>query len=76
MKPMSAEQCAADGLEALQANRATHIAGRMNRVLSRLMPRSLATSLMGTMIGKRFARNALAAAGNARIPALGPKPPQ
>jgi short-subunit dehydrogenase len=62
MKPMSAEQCAAEGLEALQANRATHIAGRMNRVLSRLMPRSVATSLMGKLIGKKFARNALAAA--------------
>jgi short-subunit dehydrogenase len=60
MKPMSAEQCAAEGLRALSANRATHIAGRMNRVMARLMPRSMATSMMGAMIGKKFARKALA----------------
>lgn len=60
MKPMSAEFVALEGLRALEANRATHIAGRLNRVMSRLMPRSLATALMGAMIGKTFARPALA----------------
>jgi short-subunit dehydrogenase len=59
MKPMSAERCAAEGLRALQANRATHIAGRMNRVVARAMPRSIATRMMGAMIGKKFARQAL-----------------
>ena len=44
MKPMSANRVAAEGLRALQRNRATHIAGRVNRVMSRLMPRSIATS--------------------------------
>lgn len=59
VKPMSAERVALEGLRALQNNRATHIAGRLNRVMSRLMPRSLATALMGAMIGKTFARPAL-----------------
>jgi short-subunit dehydrogenase len=60
MKPMSAEQCAAEGLRALQANRATHIAGRVNRIMARLMPRAVATTMMGNMIGKKFAGKALA----------------
>lgn len=67
MKPMSAEQCAAEGLAALQSNRATHIAGRMNRVMSRLMPRSVATRVTGAMIGKKFARKALAASAVKQI---------
>ena len=69
MKPMSAEQVALEGLRALQANRATHIAGRINRIMSRLMPRSLATTLMGAMIGKTFARPALAANAPVRLKA-------
>lgn len=67
MRPMSAEHVALEGLRALQANRATHIAGRMNRILSRLMPRSLATALMGAMIGKTFARPMLAANTGVRV---------
>ena len=59
--PMPAERVAAEGLRALQRNRATHVAGRLNRVMSRLMPRSMATAVMGTMIGKRFAARSLAA---------------
>jgi short-subunit dehydrogenase len=70
MKPMSAEQCAAEGLLALQANRATHIAGRMNRFMSRLMPRAIATSMMGAMIGKTFAKKALAARADGHSSAL------
>jgi short-subunit dehydrogenase len=61
LKPMSAERCAAEGLTALARNRATHVAGRMNRIMARLMPRSVATSMMGAMIGKKFARESLAA---------------
>lgn len=49
LKPMSPEQCVAEGLAALSANRATHIAGRMNRMLAALMPRRLATSMYGSM---------------------------
>lgn len=72
MKPMSAERCAAEGLTALSLNRATHIAGRMNRLMARLMPRSVATSMMGAMIGKKFARKALAV--SAATPALPARP--
>jgi short-subunit dehydrogenase len=51
MKPMSAERVAWEGLRALQRNKATHVAGAMNRVMARLMPRSMATRMMGAMIG-------------------------
>jgi short-subunit dehydrogenase len=64
MRPMSAERVALEGLRALQANRATHVAGRMNRLMSRLMPRSIATAVMGAMIGKKFAGRALAASAS------------
>lgn len=60
MKPMTAERCAAEGLMALSRNRATHVAGRANRLMARLMPRSFATTMMGNMIGRKFARKALA----------------
>jgi short-subunit dehydrogenase len=73
MKPMSPVRVAEEGLRALQANRATHIAGRMNRVMSRLMPRSIATKMMGAMIGRKFAGRALAAGAKGPSPALGPK---
>ena len=65
MKPMSAERCAAEGLTALARNRPTHVAGRMNRIVAKLLPRSIATSMMGAMIGKKFARGALATATRA-----------
>jgi short-subunit dehydrogenase len=71
MKPMSAERVALEGLRALQANRATHIAGRINRAMSRLMPRSVATAVMGAMIGKKFAGRALAASASASL--IGPR---
>jgi short-subunit dehydrogenase len=49
IKPMSPEQCVAEGLAALQRNRATHIAGRMNRLMAALMPRPVATRMYGRM---------------------------
>lgn len=55
MKPMSAQQVAAEGLAALNANRATHIAGRVNRLMAAVLPRALATRVNGSMIGKTFA---------------------
>ena len=56
VKPMSARQVVSEGLQALDANRATHIAGLMNRIMAALLPRSMATRLNGQMIGKLFAR--------------------
>lgn len=64
LKPMSPEQCVAEGLAALSANRATHIAGRMNRMLAALMPRRLATRMYGSMSAQVMAkRNREAGAG-------------
>jgi short-subunit dehydrogenase len=50
MKLMSPEQCAAEGLAALSANRATHIAGRMNRILAAVLPRSVVSRMFGNML--------------------------
>jgi uncharacterized protein len=61
MRPMSAERCAAEGLGALARNRATYVPGRMNRIMAKILPRSVATSMMGAMIGKKFAHKALSA---------------
>jgi len=55
IKPMSTEQCVSEGLQALDANRATHIAGRMNRIMARMMTRSIGTKLMGNMMSRIFA---------------------
>jgi uncharacterized protein len=66
MKPMSAVRVAAEGLQALQANRPKHVAGRLNRVMAKLMSRSLATKIMGAMIGKTFAKPMLAASAEAK----------
>ena len=66
MKPMSAVVVAAEGLRALRVNRATHVAGRVNRFMARVMPRSVATVVMGAMIGKKFARPVLAANAEGR----------
>jgi uncharacterized protein len=54
-KLMSVEQCVAEGLDALQANRATHIAGGMNRIMTALIPGSLMRKMMGTMLAKALA---------------------
>ena len=57
MKPMSAEQCAREGLEALIANRATHISGRANRIMSALLPARLSRAMMGAMLAKTLAQS-------------------
>ncbi len=62
VKPMSPAQCVAEGLAALSANRATHIAGRLNRVMARLLPRSLAVRMYGSLTQQLMVkRRALAA---------------
>ena len=55
MKLMSVEQCVAEGLAALQANRSTHIAGRMNRIMAALVPGALMRKIMGTMLARAIA---------------------
>ena len=49
LKPMTVEQCVAEGLAALAANRATHIAGRLNRVSDRHIPARVTSMMMGRM---------------------------
>jgi uncharacterized protein len=56
MKLMSVEQCVAEGLAALNVNRATHIAGRMNRIMTALIPRSVMRKMMGMMLAKALAK--------------------
>lgn len=55
MKPMPVEQCVYEGLEALKRNRATHLSGRMNRIMNALIPASLSRSMMGKMMAKALA---------------------
>lgn len=52
MKPMTAEQCAFEGLEALRKNRATHLSGRVNRIMSALIPVPLSRLMMGKMMAR------------------------
>lgn len=56
MKPMSVEQCVAEGLVALNANKSTHLTGRMNRIMNRLTPPFILRRLLGTMIAKGIAQ--------------------
>ncbi len=50
MKPMSAAQCVAEGLTALEANKATHLTGRINRIMSRLIPDTVMRKLNSRML--------------------------
>lgn len=52
MKPMPVEQCVFEGLEALKKNRATHLPGRINRIMNALIPTSLSRRMMGKMMAK------------------------
>jgi uncharacterized protein len=56
IKPMSPEQCVAEGLAALSVNHATHIAGRMNRIMAALMPRPIATRMYGSIAANVLAK--------------------
>lgn len=49
VKPMAVEQCVAEGLEALSANRAAQIPGRLNRVFDKVVPGRAISMTMGRM---------------------------
>lgn len=68
IKPMAPEQCVAEGLAALKRNRATHIAGRMNRIMAALIPRPVATRMYGSMAASVLAKRC-APAGTGERPA-------
>lgn len=50
VKPMTVEQCVDEGLAALNVNRATHLTGRLNRLMDALVPASITRRLLGNMI--------------------------
>lgn len=55
MKPMSVEQCVREGLAALAANRATHIAGRRNRIMTAVIPGATMRKMMASALTKALA---------------------
>lgn len=67
MRLMSSEQCAAEGLAALSANRATHIAGRMNRVMAAIVPRSVVSSMFGKMMRQVVVKRRVLASAQASL---------
>jgi len=66
IKPMSTKQCVAEGLAALSANRATHIAGRIDRIMAAVLPRSLAIRMYGSMTAKVIAERSTSASTQAK----------
>ena len=58
MKPMPVERCVFEGLEALKRNRATHLSGRINRIMNALIPASLSRSMMRKLMAKALAARA------------------
>ena len=61
VRPMTTRQCVGEALAALSANRATHITGRMDRIIAALVPRSLATRMYGSMLRQLMARQSASA---------------
>lgn len=55
MKPMPVDQCVAEALTALNANKSLHISGRINRFINFMMPRPLAVKMNGTLLAKAVA---------------------
>src|SRR6267378_3530654 len=52
MKPMSAEQCVSEGLNALRENRSRVVPGRINRIMNALVPASVKRTFTAKMLGK------------------------
>ncbi|WP_037068420.1 SDR family NAD(P)-dependent oxidoreductase [Pseudonocardia acaciae] len=65
IKPMAVDQCVAEGLDALASNRATHIAGRLNRVMDRMVPSRVTSMMMGRMVGRWVLRKDPSKVGSA-----------
>jgi uncharacterized protein len=62
IKPMSPEQCVTEGLASLRRNRATHIAGRTNRIMAALIPRRVASRMYGRIAVNVLAKRSASAA--------------
>ena len=52
VKPMPVAQCVAEGLAALQRNKASHLSGRLNRMMSVIVPVGMRRRLLGNMIAQ------------------------
>lgn len=52
MKPLKVDQVVREGLNALSANRALVIPGRMNRIMRRIIPASMTRSMLAKMFEK------------------------
>lgn len=50
VKPMAVDQCVAEGLTALNANKPSHLTGRMNRWMDFLIPARIKRQMLGKMI--------------------------
>jgi hypothetical protein len=67
MKPMAVEQCVFEGLEALKRNRATHLSGRMNRIMNALIPAFITRAMMAKMFAKALAGNSAVPSTQAEV---------
>src|SRR5262249_4311310 len=65
MKPMSTAQCVAEALRAFRRRRSLSLPGRLNRILSAVVPGPIARVMAGKMMERTLARhtNALPADG-------------
>lgn len=61
IKPQSADATAAEALAALVANRPTHLSGRINRLVYRVLPSALTTRLARSLVEQGMANLARAA---------------
>jgi short-subunit dehydrogenase len=52
VKPMTVSQCVAEGLTALQQNKASHLSGRLNRIMSTVVPVRVRRRLLGNMLAQ------------------------
>ena len=58
MKPMTAEQCVYEGLQALEENRSMIIPGRANRIMNAVLPAPIVRMMMAKMFEGTLARKA------------------
>lgn len=68
MAAMSVERLVAEGLSALRAKRASHVAGAMNRWSARIMPRRVAAWLFSKLMRRNAAKELLPTAPIAALP--------
>jgi short-subunit dehydrogenase len=59
MKPMPVNRCVAEGLQALAANRAMIIPGRLNRVMNAVIPAPLARAMLARMFAAGIANKGM-----------------